>query len=149
MLAEWPDTVSERAFNESAAAMAEHAVQQQFDKLSHMEVSAMIASAVSKTAVSFGEFKTMQLTETVISRIKALNADRGHKKKAVQLGPPACLWLQGDILQIFPGRDPSHESSRMHGLPLLAVLPHAEQEGLRSSCCTVLATSLEGLVRGA
>ena len=81
MLAEWPDTVSERAFNESAAAMAEHAVQQQFDKLSHMEVSAMIASAVSKTAVTFGEFKTMQLTETVISRIKDLNANRGEKSR--------------------------------------------------------------------
>ena len=80
MLAEWPDTVSEGAINQSAAAMAEHAVQQQFDKLSHLEVSAMIASAVSKTAVTFGEFKTMQLTETVISRIKALNADRGYKK---------------------------------------------------------------------
>ena len=109
MLAEWPDTVSELAFNESAAAMAEHAVQQQFDKLSHLEVSAMIASAVSKTAVSFGEFKTMQLTGTVISRIEDLNANRGEK--AVQLGPPSCQRLQGDILQVFPGRDSSHESS--------------------------------------
>ena len=79
MLAEWPDTVSERAFNESAAAMAEHAVQQQFDKLSHKEVMFMIASAVTKTAVTFGEFKSMQLTGTVISRIKDLNANRGEK----------------------------------------------------------------------
>ena len=104
MLAEWPDTVSERAFNESAAAMAEHAVQQQFDKLSHMEVSAMIASAVSKTAVTFGEFKTMQLTETVISRIEDLNANRGEK--AVQLGPPSCQRLQGTFFKFSPGVTP-------------------------------------------
>ena len=81
MLAEWPDTVSEKAINESAAAMAEHAVQQQFDKLSHKEVMFMIASAVTKTAVTFGEFKSMQLTGTVISRIEDLNANRGEKSR--------------------------------------------------------------------
>ena len=106
MLAEWPDTVSERAFNESAAAMAEHAVQQQFDKLSHLEVSAMIASAVSKTAVTFGEFKTMQLTESVISRIKALNADRGYKKKPYSWDHLLAYGYRGTFFKFSPGETP-------------------------------------------
>ena len=48
MLAEWPDSLTERAINESAVVMAEHAEKRQFDKLSHDDVKLKIASAVSK-----------------------------------------------------------------------------------------------------
>ena len=79
MLAEWPDTVTELAINESAAVMAEHAMKQEFDKLSHHEVNIKIACAVSKTAVKCGEFRTMQLSEKVMSDIAHLNSTRGAR----------------------------------------------------------------------
>ena len=79
MLAEWPDTVTEKAINESAAVMAEHATKQEFDKLTHDEVKIKIASAVSKTAVKVGEFRTMQLKQKVMSDIAFKNSTRGAK----------------------------------------------------------------------
>ena len=66
MLAAWPDTLTEKAINESAAVMAEHATKQEFDKLTHDEVKIKIASAVSKTAVKCGTFRTMQLSQEVV-----------------------------------------------------------------------------------
>ena len=81
MLAEWPDTVTEKAINESAAVMAEHALKQQFDKLSHDDVKLKIASAVSKTAVKFDAFRTMQVTAKVMNDIKSLNSTRGEKRR--------------------------------------------------------------------
>ena len=80
MLAEWPDSLTEKAINESAVVMAEHAEKQQFDKLSHDDVKLKIASAVSKTAVKFDAFRTMQVTAKVMSDIKLLNSTRGEKK---------------------------------------------------------------------
>ena len=77
MLAEWPDTLTEKAINESAAVMAEHATKQDFNKLTHDEVKINIASAVSKTAVKVGEFRTMQLSGKVISDIHFKNSTRG------------------------------------------------------------------------
>ena len=82
MLAEWPDTVTEMAIQESAAVMAEHATKQEFDKLTHEEVKIKIASAVSKTAVKVGEFRTMQLSGKVISDIHFKNSTRGAKTLA-------------------------------------------------------------------
>ena len=77
MLAEWPDTLTEKAINESAAVMAEHATKQDFNKLTHDEVEIRIATAVSKTAVKVGEFRTMQLSRKVISDIEHKNLTRG------------------------------------------------------------------------
>ena len=77
MLAEWPDTVAEKAINESALKMAEHATKQEFDKLTHDEVKIKIATAVSKTAVKAGEFRTMQLRQEVIDKIAHKNLTRG------------------------------------------------------------------------
>ena len=77
MLAEWPDTLTEKAINESAAVMAEHATKQDFDKLTHNEVKIKIAAAVTKTAAKLGEFKTMQLSHKVISDIEHKNLTRG------------------------------------------------------------------------
>ena len=79
MLAEWPDTVTEKAINESAAVMAEHATKQDFNKLTHDEVEIKIATAVSKTAVKVGEFRTMQLSRKVISDMECKNSTRGAK----------------------------------------------------------------------
>ena len=81
MLAEWPDSLTERAINESAVVMAEHAEKRQFDKLSHDDVKLKIASAVSKTAVKFDAFRTMQVTAKVMSDIKLLNSTRGEKRR--------------------------------------------------------------------
>ena len=82
MLAESPDSLTEKAINESAVVMAEHATKQEFDKLTHDEVKIKIASAVSKTAVKLGEtrFRTMHLTQKIIGDIEYLNATRGAKK---------------------------------------------------------------------
>ena len=82
MLAEWPDTVTELAINESAVEVAQHATKQEFDKLTHEEVKIKIASAVSKTAVKCGTFTTMQLSQEVISELKRLNSMRGAGKHA-------------------------------------------------------------------
>ena len=79
MLAEWPDTLSERAINESAAVMAEHATKEDFNTLTPHEVNIKIASAVSQTAVKAGEFRTMQLSEKVIRDIHLKNSTRGTK----------------------------------------------------------------------
>ena len=95
MLAEWPDTVTEKAINESAVKMAEHATKQEFDKLTHDEVKIKIASAVSKTAVKFvGVFRTMQLTQKVIDDIAHKNSTRGEKPKSTA-GPTSLLPATG------------------------------------------------------
>ena len=79
MLAEWPDTVTDKAINNSATVMAEHSVKQKFDTLTHDEVKVKIAAAVSRTAVKFGEFKTMPLKRKTILDIQYLNSIRGPK----------------------------------------------------------------------
>ena len=125
MLAEWPDTVTEMAIQDSAAKMAEHAAKQKFDQLTHEQVKIKIASAVSKTAVKVGEFSTMPLSLKVMNDLACKNTTRGKKNAAVQLGPPHYYRLQGDLLQVRRGRDPCHEGCRLLGLPFPAVLPHA------------------------
>ena len=82
MLAEWPDTVTEMAINKSSVKVGEHATKQKFDKLTHEEVVAKIGVAVSKTKVKCAKFKTMQLSQTVISELERLNSERGTGKHA-------------------------------------------------------------------
>ena len=86
MLAEWPDTVTEMAIQDSAAKMAEHATKQKFDQLTRDQVKIKIASAVSKTAVKLTSFKTMELSPVTISAVANMNAQRG-KNTPLQLGP--------------------------------------------------------------
>ena len=81
MLAEWPDTVTEKAINESALVLAEHATKQAFDKLTDDDVKIKIALAVSKTAVKFGEFRTMRLSQQVVDYIVGMNSTRGKNKR--------------------------------------------------------------------
>ena len=57
MLAEWPDSISELAINESAAVLAEHATNKKFNELSHEEVKLKIANVVYETAVRLTAFK--------------------------------------------------------------------------------------------
>ena len=85
MLAEWPDSISELAINESAAVLAEHATKQKLNELTHDEVKIKIASVVSKTAVKLTSFKTMELSPVTISAVANLNAQRGNT--TLQLGP--------------------------------------------------------------
>ena len=77
MLAEWPDSLTERSINETAEKLAEHATEQKFNELSHEEVKLKIASAVSKMAVKLTSFKTMQLSPQTISAVANINAARG------------------------------------------------------------------------
>ena len=82
MLAEWPDTLSEEAINESAVVVAENATDKKFDELTHDDVKIKIASAVSKTAVKLGVFKTMQISQKTVDDIKYKNETRGAKTHA-------------------------------------------------------------------
>ena len=123
MLAEWPDSLTEKAINESAVVMAEHAEKQQFDKLSHDEVKVKIASAVSKTAVNFGEFRTMQLTGKVISDIKHLNSTRGERKLAYSWDHLTVNGYMGTFYKFVPGVTPVMKASEcMDYLSLLYCL---------------------------
>ena len=106
MLAEWPDTLSERAINESAAVMAEHATKQQFDKLTHAEVKVKIASAVSKTAVKLGEFRTMQISRKVIGDIAYRNSTRGAKTLEYSWAHLTANGYRGTFYKFVPGVTP-------------------------------------------
>ena len=88
ILAEWPDSISERAINESAAVLAEHATKQKFNELTHDEVKINIASVVNKTAVKLTSFKTMELSPVTTSAVANLNAQRGNNP--LQLGQHHC-----------------------------------------------------------
>ena len=100
MLAEWPDSVADKAINESAALCAEHATNQQFVKLTHEEVKVKIAAAVSLTAVKAGVFRTMVLSEAVIQQIKLLNENRGAKKKPYSWAHLEANGYMGVLLQV-------------------------------------------------
>ena len=125
MLAEWPDSISELAINESAAVLAEHATKQKFNELTHDEVKNNIASPVSKTAVKLTSFKTMQLSPVTTSAVANLNAQRGNTTHYSWDHITAKGGYMGVLPQARPGREPCHEGCRLHGLPRHAVLPHA------------------------
>ena len=106
MLAEWPDTVTEKAINESAVKMAEHATKQEFDKLTHDEVKIKIASAVSKTAVKVGEFRTMQLKQKVMSDIAYKNSTRGAKTHEYSWAHLTATGYRGTFYKFVEGVTP-------------------------------------------
>ena len=106
MLAEWPGTLEERALNESAKKMAEHAVNQEFDQLTPEDVRAKIATAVSKTAVKFGEFRTMQLSPEVIRELEYKNLNRGEGKKMWSWDHLTANGYRGGFYKFVPGETP-------------------------------------------
>ena len=106
MLAEWPDIVTVKAINESAAVMAEHAVKQQFDKLSHSEVKMKIALAVSMTAVRCGEFRTMKLSEKVMTHIAHLNSNCGATTLPYSCDHLIANGYRGTFYKFVPGVTP-------------------------------------------
>ena len=106
MLAEWLDTVTELAINESAVKVAQHATKQEFDKLTHEEVKIKIASAVSKTAVKCGTFRTMQLSQEVISELKRLNSMRGAGKHAYSWDHVTVTGYRGAFYKFVEGETP-------------------------------------------
>ena len=106
ILAEWPDTVTENAMNESAALMAEHAVTHEFDKLSHSEVQVKIALAVSKTAVKCGELRTMKLSDKVMTHIAHRNANCGTTKLPYSCDHLIANGYRGSFYKFVPGVTP-------------------------------------------
>ena len=106
MLAEWLGTLEERALNESAVKMAEHAVNQEFDQLTPEDVRAKIATAVSKTAVKFGEFRTMHLSQEVISAMEYKNLHRGENTKMWSWAHLTETGYRGGFFKYVPGTTP-------------------------------------------
>ena len=106
MLAEWPDTVTEQAINESAAVVAENATNKKFDELTHDEVKVKIASAVSKTAVKLGEFRTMQISRKVIGDIAYRNSTRGAKTLEYSWAHLTANGYRGTFYKFVPGVTP-------------------------------------------
>ena len=106
MLAEWPDTVTELAINKSAAAVAQHATQQEFDKLSHEDVKIKIASAVSKTAVKVGEFSTMPLSLKVMNDLAYKNSTRGKNTLEYSWAHLTANGYRGTFYKFVEGETP-------------------------------------------
>ena len=106
MLAEWPDTVTEMAIQESAAVMAEHATKQEFDKLTHEEVKIKIASAVSKTAVKVGEFSTMPLSLKVMNDLAYKNSTRGKNTQPYSWAHLTTTGYRGTFYKFVEGGTP-------------------------------------------
>ena len=106
MLAEWPDTLSEQAFNESAVVVAENATEKKFDTLTHDDVKIKIASAVSKTAVKLGVFKTLQISQKTVEDMKYKNATRGAKTHEYSWAHLLDNGYRGTFYKFVPGVTP-------------------------------------------
>ena len=106
MLAEWPDSVTEMAIQDSAAKMAEHATKQKFDQLTHEQVKIKIASAVSKTAVKVGEFRTMQLSLKVMSDLAYKNSTRGKNTLEYSWAHLTANGYRGTFYKFVEGETP-------------------------------------------
>ena len=79
MLAEWPESLEERAINEAAVKMAEHAEKLRFTDLSQEELQLALGKVVASHGVK-AEFVTRQLSPGVMQSIDHLNAIRGKQK---------------------------------------------------------------------
>ena len=106
MLAEWPDSVSEKAIQESAATLAEHATKQKFDQLTHAQVKLKIASAVSKTAVKLGVFKTRPLSQQVMNDLAHKNSTRGKDTKPYSWDHLTTTGYRGTFYKFVEGVTP-------------------------------------------
>ncbi len=78
MLAEWPESLEERAINESAVALAQHAEEQHFTELSPNELQAKTGEVVASHGFK-AEFQKMWLSPTVVSAVEHLNTNRKGK----------------------------------------------------------------------
>ena len=106
MLAEWPDSISELAINESAAVLAEHATKQKFNELTHNEVKIKIASVVNKTAVKLTSFKTMELSPVTTSAVANLNAQLGKHNTTAGTTPLLRAATWGSFHKYVQGESP-------------------------------------------
>ena len=106
MLAEWPDSVTEKAIQESATTLAEHATKQKFDQLTHEQVKLKIASAVSKTAVKLGVFKTRPLSQQVMNDLAHKNSTRGKDTKPYSWDHLTTTGYRGTFYKFVEGETP-------------------------------------------
>ena len=86
--------------------LADHTTNQKFNELSHEEVKIKIASAVSKTAVKVGEFRTMQLKQEVMSDIAHKNSTRGAKTHEYSWAHLTATGYRGTFYKFVEGVTP-------------------------------------------
>ena len=80
MLTMWPETLEEKAINEAAMTMAEHAAKVRFTDLTREQLHVKIGSVVATHSIKMEKFTTMKLDQKVISAVENLSAHRGAKR---------------------------------------------------------------------